>query len=136
MVLGGRRLRDRPAFLIGGLDLSQRHISFLEAEQQLIGIELLGTAAELVPLQGFDDRPQTIDLGVHVRQLVSLFEHDGAQAINVILEVRVPEHGSTGSARQSPVYRQFARLLDAAHHACVASPDPRSRWPVGLPSGA
>ena len=136
MVLRGRSLRARPAFLIGGLDLSQRRLSILEAEQQLIGIELLGTAAELVPLQGFDDRPQTIDLGVHVRQLVGLFEHDGAQAINVIPQVRVPEHGSTESARESPVNRQFARLMDAVHHAPAASPDPRSRWSVGLPSDA
>ena len=42
----------------------------------------------------------------------------------------------TESARESTVDRQFAELLDASRHARAASPDPRSRWPVGQPSGA
>ena len=125
--------------LIGRLDLSQFGLDFLEAELELVGIELLGTTAELVALQRLDNRPQTLDLSLCDREcveLAGLLEHNRTQRVNVIGEVRFHEHGSTESARESPVNRQFAGLLDAAHHAPAASPDPRSRWPVGPPSDA
>ena len=53
----------RPGFA-GDLGLGQRRLGILEAELELIGIELLGAAAEPVPLQGLDNRPQTLDLGL------------------------------------------------------------------------
>jgi len=125
--------------LIGGLDLSQCGLDFLKAELKLVGIELLGTATELVALQRLDNRPQTLDLSLRGREcveLAGLLKHYRAQAINVIWEVRFHEHGCTESARESRVNRQFAGLLDASRHAPAASPDPRSKWPVGLLSGA
>jgi hypothetical protein len=67
----GQRLAPRP--LVGDLDVygwaarfgaSDITIEIFQAEGELIGIEALGTAAELRPLKLFDDRLKSLDLAV------------------------------------------------------------------------
>jgi hypothetical protein len=105
----------------------------------LIRVQLLGTAAELVPLEGLNDRSQALVLSMHRLEgvnLASLCEDKRVQRGYVIGEVHFHEHDRSESSDESPVNRQFAGLLDVARHARAASPDPRSRWLVGLLSGA
>jgi len=60
-----RAILRRLACLVHSLlRLSQGRLDLLEGKLELIGIELLGPAAEPMALQGLDDRLQTFNLGL------------------------------------------------------------------------
>ena len=135
-----RAIRRCPACLVHGvLGLGQGRLDLLQGKLELIGIELLGPAAEPVPLQGFDDRLQTLDLGLENLEcikLAGLFEDERAERFDVAGKVRFHEHGSSESGAEPPVNRQSAAQSGGAHHAPGASPDPRARRPAAPTSGA
>ena len=109
--------------LLGVLSFGQRRLDFLKAELELIGIELLGTAPEAVALEGLDDRPQALDLGLENLErieITGLFENERTKRFNVIGKVRFHEHGDSESADQSHVNRQFAAPAVGARHARAA----------------
>jgi hypothetical protein len=63
------------------LSLGQRRLDFLEAELELVGIELLGTSAKTVALEGFYNRLQTLDFSLEdleCIELAGLFEDERA----------------------------------------------------------
>ena len=125
--------------LPGPLGLGQRRLDFLDAKLELIGIELLGTAAETVTLQGLDDRPQALDFGLKDLERVEftgLFENEQAQRVNIVGKVGFHEHGHTESASQLRVKPQVAGLLGGVRHAPAASPNPPEVRPVAPPSAA
>src|SRR5690606_41031523 len=129
--------------LVRSLGLGQRRLGILEAKLELVGIELLGTAAEAVPLESLDDRPQTLDFGIRrgLRrlervELAGLFEDESAQRVNVFGQVRFHEHGNTESTDHGPVKRRSSAPSSGARHGPGASRGPREARPVAPLSGA
>ncbi|EZP70330.1 hypothetical protein BV97_05454 [Novosphingobium resinovorum] len=121
------------------LGLGESGLDLLKGKLELIGVEPLGTAAEPVPLQGFDDRLQALDLGLEKFErikLAGLFEYERAERFDVAGKVRFHEHAGSESGAEPRVNRQSAVQSGGVHHAPGASPDPRARHPVGLLSGA
>src|SRR5690606_23514992 len=105
----------------------------LEAQIQLIGIELFGAPPEAVALERLDDRPQALDLSPERLERIGLagqFADDLAQRINVVGKVRFHEHGSSESAANASVNQRVAVLGDAAPRVRGASPDPPAKRPV------
>lgn len=93
-----RAIHGRFTCLVYGvLGLGQGRLDLLGGQLELIGIELLGPAAEPVPLQGLDDRLQAFDLGLENLQcikLAGLLEDKRAECFNVAGKVRFHEHVS------------------------------------------
>lgn len=91
-----RPLGKSPARLVPRmLSLGQGRLDFLQGKLELIGIELLGAAAEPVALEGLNDRLQAIDFCPedHERiELAGLFEDERAKRCNVVGNVRFHEH--------------------------------------------
>ena len=120
-----------PACLVHGvLGLGQGRLDLLQGKLELIGIELLGPAAEPVPLQGLDDRLQAFNLGLENLQnieLSGLLEDERAERFDVVGKVRFHEHESGESGGRTPVNRQSAGRSGGVRHAPGASPDSRAR---------
>ncbi len=74
------------------LRLSKRSLGILEAQLELIDIELLGTPAEPVALEGFDDCLQALNLGIGALQLPGLLEDECAQRIHVVGKIGLAQH--------------------------------------------
>jgi hypothetical protein len=81
------------------LRATERGLDILQRQLELIGIKLLGLAAEPVPLEGLDDRLQPLDpsiglaLGIaEIGQCAGLFEDERTQRVNVIGKVRFHQH--------------------------------------------
>ena len=82
------------------LGLGQSCLDFFQGKLELIGIELLGPAAEPVPLQGLDDRLQAFNLGLENLQrikLAGLIEDERAERFDVAGKVRFHEHDRSES---------------------------------------
>ena len=81
------------------MHVAECRLDILKRKLELIGIELLGLAAEPVPLEGLEDRLQPLDasiglaLGVgEISQCAGLLEDERAQRIDVIGKVRFHQH--------------------------------------------
>ncbi|GAY21268.1 hypothetical protein SFOMI_1805 [Sphingobium fuliginis] len=136
VLLAGRGITRRAS-------LAQRRLYVLEAELELIGIELLGTPAEAMAHEGIDDRLQPLDLGIGLAlgegdlgELAGLFGGERAERFDVLGKVRLCQHGRSESAIAHPVNRRSAALVDVGRHARGASPDPRARRLAVPRSGA
>jgi hypothetical protein len=62
--LGRASRRGRIRRILPGLAFRNRLLQILDPEQQLIGVQLLGAAAELVAQQTLDQQVQLVDLGI------------------------------------------------------------------------
>jgi len=77
------------------LGLGQSCLDLLQDKLELIGIELLGPAAEPVPLQSLDDRLQALDLGLENLQCIKfagLLKDERLERFDVAGKVRFHEH--------------------------------------------
>ena len=126
-----------------GVHAAKRRLDILQGELELIGVELLGLAAEPVPLEGLEDRLQPLDPGIglalgigEIGQCAGLFEDERTQRVNVIGKVHLEEHERTESVCAHPVKRQSAVRSDGVRRARGASPDPQAKRPVGQRSAA
>ncbi len=120
-----------------GMHAAKRRLDILQRQLELIGIELLGLAAEPVPLEGLEDRLQPLDariglaLGIaEIGQCAGLFEDERAKRVNVFGKVRFHQHMEVESAPAHPVKPLSGARSDGVRHARVASPNPRAKHPV------
>ena len=72
MVLRGRFGGSAACRVPGVLGLRECRLHLFEAQLELIGIELLGSAAKPVALEGLDDRLEAFDLGLENLETVEL----------------------------------------------------------------
>jgi len=126
-----------------GVHDAKRRLDILQGELELIGVELLGLAAEPVPLEGLEDRLQALDPGIglalgigEIGQCAGLFEDERTQRVNVIGKVRFHQHMQVESVCAHPVKRQSAVRSDGVRRARGASPDLPAKRPVGQRSAA
>ena len=135
-----RPLGRSPARLVASmLSLSQCRLDFLQSKLELIGIELFGSAAETMALQGVDDRLQALDFSLENLEgieLAGLFEDKRAERFDVLGQVRFHEHEGSESVVKSPVNRQSVGRSAVARHAPGASPGLPAKRRVARPSGA
>jgi hypothetical protein len=102
--------------------LGQCRLDFLQAELELIGIKLLGTAVEAMPLKSVDNRLQALDLGLENLEnikLMGLFEDERAQRVNVIRRSASMSMGTVNQGWKAPStgnlrYHRAAPTMDAA----------------------
>lgn len=121
------------------LRLGQGCLDLLQGKLELVGIELLGSAAEPVPLQGLVDRLEAFDLCLENLQrikLAGLLEDKRTERFDVAGKVRFHEHGRSESAAAPPVNLQSAGRPGGVHHGPGANPDPPARHPTAPPSDA
>lgn len=76
----GRRLADERTAL---LEASNIGVEVFERERKLVGIKLLGTAAELRPLELFDDRLKLLDLPIAALDRSRHVAHETLQKLRV-----------------------------------------------------
>lgn len=120
-----------------GLHTPHGRVDLLKREQQLVGIQLLGTRPEAVPLERCDDRAQARQLRLGVSAgalqygdpLVAIDQH-GAERLRVGGQVGLEEHEHIESGSAHSVNRLFAVPERVVRHALAASRVPPARRPA------
>jgi hypothetical protein len=105
------------------LALSQGCLDLLQGKLALIEIELLGSAAEPVPLQGLHDRPQESNLNLENLQNIELsgLLEDERGKILMSGKVRIHQHRSSESGGRATVNRQSA-VRSGGVRPCTPAP--------------
>lgn len=121
-----------------GAYAGHRRVEILQGERQLVGIELLGSCAEPVPLECGDDRGQPLDLrqGLGARalqigderllldDLAACRDQHRTEQRGVVGEVGLDQHPLSESVGTHLVNRPVAVRSGGDRHARDASPDP------------
>jgi hypothetical protein len=98
-----RTLGTGARLLLGVLSFGESRLDFLQVELGLIGIELLGTAAEAVTLESLDDRSQALDFRLEDLErieLAGLVEDERAEPEK--LSATIEAFTSDGQSRRLP----------------------------------
>lgn len=97
---------ERTAFL----DASDIGVEVFQRERELVGIELLGAAAELRPLELFDDRLKSLDLSAAALDRSRHIAHESLQKLRVGRQIlKIDQHD--GIDHKQPQNPKDSRLF-------------------------